>query len=565
MKKKILLVIVALFSLFVVLGSFGCGNNVVNRYKVTYATDGNGTIQGEAEQSLQAGEQTTDVTAIPNEGYQFVKWSDNKTQSTRSDIVNNSDLTFTAKFEKKVFTVNYSSTEFGIIYGKTTQSVKYGESSEAVTAKPLYGYKFVGWSDGVTTAERTDANVTCNISATATYEKITFIHVMQYLTDGNGEIDGRAKQNVFLNTDAEPVTAVPNDGYEFVQWSDGVTTATRRDLNVENSITVTAQFKRVFVRYKLNYRLGESDTDITEFKFYDGNFETVDFPVPQRELFTFGGWYIGDEQVADTNGKMIVGEELLEKEGKEIYAKWTANVNYTYKILMVYVTELDATVQSVRGNGDFDVYYKMSDFDIKVCKTVTKQVSNCLNDMLDGLVTFEVDEYFTTVPVGSESFKYDGEDNYIFAIRIPEIKDSGIYKKYQSILTVFGLDDYDMEFCSSSGVATDKYGCVFLESVYEENLINNDPLENLLDLNYWRWYSIIEPFIHELAHTLELQIYDSYLYHSIIRWAHAQLMYDHILMNKLYFLNMIEIDGKKVGIPIEFWSGELELFTREDW
>lgn len=48
------------------------------------------------------------------------------------------------------------------------------------------------------------------------------------------------KQNQFT------VTAVPNDGYEFVRWSDGVTTATRTDKNFTQNLSVTAIFRAKF-------------------------------------------------------------------------------------------------------------------------------------------------------------------------------------------------------------------------------------------------------------------------------------------------------------------------------
>ena len=43
--------------------------------------------------------------------------------------------------------------------------------------------------------------------------------------------------------DGTLVTAVPNTGYHFVDWSDGVLTAVRTDLNVTANITVTANFE----------------------------------------------------------------------------------------------------------------------------------------------------------------------------------------------------------------------------------------------------------------------------------------------------------------------------------
>lgn len=566
MKKKISILIAAIFVLIAVLTCFCACNNDI-KYKVSYLTDGNGIIQGEGVQNLKEGRQTSEVTAVPNEGYQFIKWSDDSTQITRSDKVTDNDLTFTAYFEKCKYSVNYSVMGGGKIEGKTTQTVEYGGSATTVTATPLSGWKFVKWSDnGNTNPIRTDTNITRSLNATAMFESVgSSVKVLTYLTDGNGTIEGQTSQSVFGGNNATTVTAIPNDGYEFVKWSDGVTIAERQDLNVTEDITVEAQFKRVYVRYKLNYKLGEADTDTTEFIFYDNDFKTVAFPVPTRELFTFEGWYIGEKQVTDTNGTMVIGVELLQNESKEIYAKWTANENYTYKILLVYVTELDATIPSIKGNGDFDVYYQMSDFDIKICKTVTKQLTDYLNDMLDGLVTFEIDEYFTTAPVGSDSISNGTVVNTIEAINIPEIYNSGLYRDYQSILTVFCMDDNDYEFRTAAGAAMPKYGTVYLETVYASNKINNEPLEYILDINYWRWDSIIITFIHELAHTIEMQMYDAYRYHSVNTWFFNQGIYDTILINKLYYLNEVEIDGQKVGIPLEFWKGEAEIHLPEGW
>ena len=125
------------------------------------------------------------------------------------------------------------------------------------------------------------------------------------------------------------------------------------------------------------------------------------------------------------------------------------------------------------------------------------------------------------------------------------------------------MDDYGYEFRTAAGVAGSKYGTVYLESVYGASIINKEPLEYLLDLNFWRWRDIIDTFLHELAHTIHLQ-FKGYDYHSIISWAHEQQLKDQLLMNKLYYLNLIEIDGEKVGIPLDFWKGDLELFLPDD-
>ncbi len=71
------------------------------------------------------------------------------------------------------YTLTYTTGTGGTITGTATQTVSSGANGSAVTATPNSGYHFVGWSDGVTTATRTDSNVTGNITVTANFAKDT--------------------------------------------------------------------------------------------------------------------------------------------------------------------------------------------------------------------------------------------------------------------------------------------------------------------------------------------------------------------------------------------------------
>ena len=51
-------------------------------------------------------------------------------------------------------------------------------------------------------------------------------------------------QVVYRGHDGAKVTAVPSAGYVFVEWSDGLTTATRQDKNIQESVVVTAFFAK---------------------------------------------------------------------------------------------------------------------------------------------------------------------------------------------------------------------------------------------------------------------------------------------------------------------------------
>ncbi len=85
-------------------------------------------------------------------------------------------------------------------------------------------------------------------SASSTLTASYYVEV----TDGKtyGTLKGSGFENVTsqqfkvtADSNEFTVTAVPKDGYEFVKWSDGVTTATRTDKNITQNLSVTAVFR----------------------------------------------------------------------------------------------------------------------------------------------------------------------------------------------------------------------------------------------------------------------------------------------------------------------------------
>ncbi|MCL2218674.1 MAG: T9SS type A sorting domain-containing protein [Chitinispirillia bacterium] len=81
------------------------------------------------------------------------------------------------------------------------------------------------------------------------------IQKLTYSAGANGSIKGSHDQSVNRGA-AQAVIAVPNSGYYFVSWSDGIKTAERTDrFPASDSISVTARFGG---RYSLTYRSGEN-------------------------------------------------------------------------------------------------------------------------------------------------------------------------------------------------------------------------------------------------------------------------------------------------------------------
>ncbi len=110
------------------------------------------------------------------------------------------------------------------------------------------------------------------------------------------------------STSSFTVTAVPNQGYEFVKWSDGNTNATRTDSNLTADLSVTAMFTT-----KGTLSISSERTHVKP----DG--ENVAFSVSK---VTGKGdktiqWFINDQQT-DKTGESVV---LFVKPGDNIYAK----------------------------------------------------------------------------------------------------------------------------------------------------------------------------------------------------------------------------------------------------
>jgi predicted outer membrane repeat protein len=68
-------------------------------FTLTYLAGEGGSISGKTEQRVEPGEDGTRVTAVPYEGYRFVRWSDGRTSASRTDRFVQADLTVTAEFE----------------------------------------------------------------------------------------------------------------------------------------------------------------------------------------------------------------------------------------------------------------------------------------------------------------------------------------------------------------------------------------------------------------------------------------------------------------------------------
>jgi hypothetical protein len=127
-------------------------------------------------------------------------------------------------------------------------------------------YVMPGWSGTVTPskvgytfspATTPYTNVLANMPG-QNYTATLNTYTLTYSAGANGSITGASPQIVAYGENGTTVTATPNTGYHFINWSDGVLTASRTDNYVIEDLNVTANF--AINTYTLTYTAGSNGT-----------------------------------------------------------------------------------------------------------------------------------------------------------------------------------------------------------------------------------------------------------------------------------------------------------------
>ncbi len=180
-------------------------NFATEMFPLSYAASFNGTISGQAEQLAAHGGSGGEVLAVPVAGYHFVSWSDGVTTARRLDTDVTGPLRVTANFALNSYTLNYLVSEHGSLKGEAEQQLTHGSEAIPVEAIAEPNYRFVRWSDGVTTPRRMDTKVDRVLRVRAEFELETYVlgGMLQGLVDGT---------EVQLRNKAEETLSVTQDG-----------------------------------------------------------------------------------------------------------------------------------------------------------------------------------------------------------------------------------------------------------------------------------------------------------------------------------------------------------------
>ncbi len=87
-------------------------------------------------------------------------------------------------------------------------------------------------------------------------ENKTYSVIYTVNDENGGFIRGDAEQQIAEGGDGKLVTAVANIGYVFVDWSDGVTAQSRKELDVTESLSLIANFGRIYLNVEYSTEHG---------------------------------------------------------------------------------------------------------------------------------------------------------------------------------------------------------------------------------------------------------------------------------------------------------------------
>ncbi|MFW5760455.1 MAG: InlB B-repeat-containing protein [Cyclobacteriaceae bacterium] len=122
-----------------------------NIYSVSILSTGKGSVEGSTDQLVEFGENSSEVTALADEGYHFSYWE----SPTGDSVTNNnplilenvvSDTVLHAVFDINTFNVTFTAAEGGYIEGETEQIIIYNEKTSEVTAVADNGNRFKYWA-----------------------------------------------------------------------------------------------------------------------------------------------------------------------------------------------------------------------------------------------------------------------------------------------------------------------------------------------------------------------------------------------------------------------------------
>ncbi len=218
-----------------------------SKYALT-VTDNNGDLAIQSLGAINDSLAVMKLTAIPSAGYLFNGWSGDLSGAKNPDtLVMNANKSVTANFVKAgPFNVTVTTVGSGTVALNPPGGIYSGGTIVTLTATPAAGFKFTGWSGGLTgSTNPVQLMLTANKSITATFKAVYDLAVN---VAGSGTVALNPPGGTYEVGTAVTLTASPAPGSQFIEWSGDLTGSTNpATITMSAAKQVTATFTSIQV------------------------------------------------------------------------------------------------------------------------------------------------------------------------------------------------------------------------------------------------------------------------------------------------------------------------------
>lgn len=326
-------------------------------YNITVIADPEegGTVSGDG---IYAHGAYCTLTATPANGYQFSNWKlGNTIVSTEATYMFQvtTDAIYTATFTpipQYTITTIAEPTWGGTVIGGGQY---YAGVICNLHATPAMGYQFENWkTNGAVFSTEQDCSfeVTSNATYTACFREATastYTIITEVYPEETGTVIGGGSYEAGSSVE---LTAIPNEGYDFVRWQDGISD-NPRTITVTGNATYTAYFREASVPcYIITTEASPADAGtVTGGGTYSYD-EQASLTAIANPGYEFERWQDGNTEnprvitvMEDATYTAIFKIDTCIEDLQEIVAKEHKEGNETYILLLVYPNPNDENYQ----------------------------------------------------------------------------------------------------------------------------------------------------------------------------------------------------------------------------
>ncbi|MBP3321260.1 MAG: InlB B-repeat-containing protein, partial [Clostridia bacterium] len=347
---------------------YNADESIMENYVITIRRQGSYTVSFEGiseTQSVVEGQFASIPVGKPTkEGYDFAEWDFDFTKPV------NGDVTIYAKWSPKSFKITYDA-NLGVLSGAKEVTVVYGE--EVTLATPSRdGFVFADWYYGDTCVKSGVWTIPSDVKLTARWANDSYTVTFD---PAGGTMEGATVVEISYGA---PITfPVPvKDGFTFGGWYDGDTLCLDGSYEYTKDLNLVARWNERSATLTF-FENGGSKNSYTETMSFGAA-----LPVPEREGFTFGGWF---SDIELTKKVSTVPEESMRlyawwseegKPGEFVYEssgmsyKVTARVDRESTVLVPTYIGGRKTLDAIpRPNAEAGVYLEKDNLSVKIDRT----------------------------------------------------------------------------------------------------------------------------------------------------------------------------------------------------